>query len=158
MNADHRAYVKNLYPPSSARVQSLIKSVRKVMRDQTPKLEQGPLIGHRYVFRPISGKTSMNGFLKIIGGFVIVGAVASSMTGASTSGQSGGSFMSNIEKQVASDSVRQYEIVQRNGSKMDMCVHAGIVSAAFVQAKDEENYKIWNAKENSDCARAGLPR
>ena len=63
-----------------------------------------------------------------------------------------------IEKQVAADTVKQYEIAKRNGSAMDACVQAGFVTAAYLQAKDESNYKLWKITESSDCARAGLPK
>ncbi len=65
--------------------------------------------------------------------------------------------MQRIENQVASDSVKQYEIAKRDGSPMDACVHAGMVAAAYLQAKDEPNYQQWKATERADCAAAGLP-
>jgi hypothetical protein len=66
--------------------------------------------------------------------------------------------MAKIEKQVAQDVVKQYEIAKRGGDKMDKCVHAGLVAAAFLQAKDEANYSKWKAIEKSDCAAVGMPR
>jgi len=39
----------------------------------------------------------------------------------------------------------------------DVCVHAGLVAAAYLQAKDEENYREWKATEKTDCVAAGLP-
>lgn len=68
----------------------------------------------------------------------------------------GTSVQSAIEKRVIDDSIRQYEIAKRSGSKMDACVHAGFVSAACIQAKDEAAFKKWKAIERSDCARAGV--
>jgi len=62
-----------------------------------------------------------------------------------------------VEKSVASDAVDQYDIAKRHGSPMDICVQAGLVSAAFLQAKDEDKYKVWKAKEQQECAAAGLP-
>jgi hypothetical protein len=41
---------------------------------------------------------------------------------------------------------------------MDQCVHAGMVAATFVQAKDESNFKLWKSRESSDCKRAGSSR
>lgn len=61
-----------------------------------------------------------------------------------------------IEKQVASDTVAQYEIAKREGSKIQICVQAGFVSAAFLQAKDEQNYQKWKRIEKEDCQKAGL--
>lgn len=67
--------------------------------------------------------------------------------------------MQKISNQVATDAVKQYEIANRNGAtSIDICVQAGLVSAAFLQAQDESNYKKWKAIENIDCERAGVPR
>lgn len=65
--------------------------------------------------------------------------------------------MANIHNQVAEDAVTQYEIAKRNGDKMTTCVQAGLVSAAYLQAKDEANFNKWKATEKSDCAAAGMP-
>jgi len=64
--------------------------------------------------------------------------------------------MSDIENKVATDAVQQYEIAKRQGDPMQTCVQAGMVSAAFLQAKDEASYTRWKATEQADCARAGL--
>jgi len=37
-------------------------------------------------------------------------------------------------------------------------VHAGLVAASYLQAKDEANYGIWKQTESKDCSRAGIPR
>lgn len=63
-----------------------------------------------------------------------------------------------LEKQVANDFVEQYNIAKRNGTTMDVCVHAGLVSAAYLQAKDESNYQRWKQTERSDCRSAGMPQ
>jgi hypothetical protein len=66
--------------------------------------------------------------------------------------------MRNIERQVADDSVKQYEIAKTSGSAVDRCVQAGIVAAAYLQAKDDAEYKHWKQTEGSDCESAGVPR
>lgn len=66
--------------------------------------------------------------------------------------------MNRIEAQVAQDAVKQYEIAKRNGTAMDRCVQAGMVTAAFLQANDEANYSAWKRTEEADCRAAGLPR
>ncbi|MBP0625410.1 hypothetical protein [Cupriavidus consociatus] len=66
--------------------------------------------------------------------------------------------MSRIEKDVASDAVAQYQIVKQHGDRVDICVHAGLVAAAFIQAKDESNYARWKEVERVDCRAAGVPR
>ena len=64
----------------------------------------------------------------------------------------------SIEKQVVADAVRQYQIAERQGDRMQICVQAGMVAAAFLQAKDESNYQTWKDTERRRCAAAGLPR
>jgi len=66
--------------------------------------------------------------------------------------------ISGIEKQVANDAVTQYNIAARNGTSMDNCVQAGMVTDAYLQAKDEPNYKTWKDREARDCNAAGVPR
>ncbi|WP_167759699.1 hypothetical protein [Massilia horti] len=66
--------------------------------------------------------------------------------------------MRKIENQVADDSVKQYRIAKESGTMMDRCVHAGMVSAAFIQAQDQGNYAKWKQIESEDCKAAGLER
>lgn len=68
-------------------------------------------------------------------------------------------IMQNITNQVATDAVKQYMIAKRNGATpIDICVQAGFVSAAYLQAQDESNYSKWKSIEKSDCEYAGVPR
>lgn len=62
-----------------------------------------------------------------------------------------------IENKVADDTVEQYNIVKRQGDKIQICVQAGIVAAAYLQAKDEKNYSKWQSIKKSDCRAAGIP-
>jgi hypothetical protein len=66
--------------------------------------------------------------------------------------------MGNLENKVASDSVTEYGIAKRNGSPMDICVQAGLVSAAYLQAKDEANYQKCKRTETDDCKAAGISK
>ncbi|MBY8826125.1 hypothetical protein [Sphingomonas colocasiae] len=66
--------------------------------------------------------------------------------------------LSDIQKQVAEDAVKQYEIVRNSGTAVDKCVHAGLVAASYLQAQDESNYQHWKAIEAGNCAAAGVPR
>lgn len=68
----------------------------------------------------------------------------------------GESTLDNIEAQVAADSVEQYDIAKKQGDPMMTCVQAGMVSAAYLQAKDDTNYNKWKDIEKSDCSKAGL--
>jgi len=67
-------------------------------------------------------------------------------------------MMADIHRKVAADAVAQYNMTKRNGTAIDVCVHAGLVSAAYLQAKDETNYKASKAIESADCKAAGLPQ
>jgi hypothetical protein len=66
--------------------------------------------------------------------------------------------MRRIENEVAAGAVREYNIAKEKGDPMDACVHAGLVAAAYLQAKDSSNYEIWKATERADCDKAGLPK
>lgn len=63
--------------------------------------------------------------------------------------------MADIEQKVAKDSEEQYTIAKKGGSKIDACVHAGMVAAAWLQAKDEAQYNKWKQVEEADCKAAG---
>jgi hypothetical protein len=64
--------------------------------------------------------------------------------------------MQGIENQVAADAVEEYRIAERQGDRMQICVQAGLVSAAFLQAKDESNYRNWKGTEKQRCTAAGF--
>jgi hypothetical protein len=64
--------------------------------------------------------------------------------------------MRSIQAEVAENAAKEYEIAAREGDPMQKCVQAGMVSAAFLQAQDEENYRIWKSREKADCSTAGL--
>jgi len=59
---------------------------------------------------------------------------------------------------VAAQFVEQYQIAKRQGKPTDVCVQAGIVAAAYLQAKDEAGYQQWKRTEQEDCRRAGIGR
>ncbi len=65
--------------------------------------------------------------------------------------------MAKIENKVAEDAVTQYQIAERNGTKIDICVQAGMVSAAWLQAKNEQEYANWKAVQTQKCKAAGMP-
>jgi hypothetical protein len=66
--------------------------------------------------------------------------------------------MKNIENKVAADAVDQYKIAKKQGDKIQICVQAGLVSAAYLQAKDQIDYQQWKHTEEEDCRQAGLIR
>ena len=68
----------------------------------------------------------------------------------------GEEFMKNVEQSVALDQEQQYQIAKNQGDKMQICVQAGLVSAAYLQANDQENFNKWKSIEKKDCRAAGL--
>lgn len=66
--------------------------------------------------------------------------------------------MDNIHNKVTDDMVAQYEIAKKQGDVMQICVQAGMVSAAYLQAKDEAKYNEWKAIEKTDCKAAGIDK
>jgi hypothetical protein len=57
---------------------------------------------------------------------------------------------------VAADAVAQYKIAAESGKAMDRCVQAGMVAAAYLQAKDQDHYAEWKGVERTDCKAAGV--
>jgi hypothetical protein len=51
--------------------------------------------------------------------------------------------MQNIYSQVVDQQLKQWEIVERNGSDADKWAHAGIVAGAYLQSGNEAKYKEW---------------
>ncbi len=117
---------------------------------------------------PLCGKKSPHGRSKIVifgGGLLglVFGLTAIGMLSGGAertverhAEQEGARIMGDVQKQVANDAVAQYEIAKRNNDPVQVCVQAGMVAAAFLQAKDEPNFNKWKAVEKADCGRAGL--
>ena len=109
----------------------------------------------------MSGKGIL-GLLSIVFGTLLATAVM----GQSGSSYFGGGLQSQanrtmqdvhaIKGKVAADAVARYGVAQANGSAMDVCVQAGSVTAAYLQAQDEVKYQQWKQKERADCAKAGM--
>jgi hypothetical protein len=59
------------------------------------------------------------------------------------------SLFGEIEHKVAEDSAKQYAIVEREGDPMEVYIQAGLTAAAYLQAKDEVNYKKWKQIEKN---------
>jgi hypothetical protein len=68
----------------------------------------------------------------------------------------GESNMQQIKNKVAEDAVAQYEIAKNNGDKMQTYMQAGMAAAAYLQAKDEANYKKWKAIEKQAGQDVGI--
>jgi tetratricopeptide (TPR) repeat protein len=54
---------------------------------------------------------------------------------------------SNLDPAYIKDLMDQFEIVKRNGNSVDIAVRAGIIAEAYLNIKDESNYKKWKAVE-----------
>ena len=66
--------------------------------------------------------------------------------------------MDSTYDKVSSDMVAQYDIAKKQGDPIQTCVQAGMVSAAYLQAKDEAKYNKWKAIEKTDCKAAGIDK
>jgi len=65
--------------------------------------------------------------------------------------------MNKIFRQTALEEERKFKLVYESGSKMDMCIHAGIVAEAWLEANNAEKYKEWKETHKKACKAAGLP-
>lgn len=63
----------------------------------------------------------------------------------------------NAHKVMIESSLRQYEIVKRQGSATDVCIHANAIQGAYLGAEDEANYAKWRVIAQNDCKVAGVP-
>ena len=113
------------------------------------KAEACPKCGH-----PNKEASHLSGS-QVLGALVLAGIAIWWFSGGGFDSQVA-SDMAKIEDQVATDAVNQYNIAKRQGDPIQICVQAGMVSAAYLQAKDESNYQTWKRTEAEDCKRAGI--
>jgi hypothetical protein len=66
-------------------------------------------------------------------------------------------MMRDIQTDVANDFIEQYEMAQRHGSDIDVCVRSGLVAEGFLQAGNEQKYAEWRGVQRQDCEKAGMP-
>ena len=64
----------------------------------------------------------------------------------------------DVYAQTVNDTIEQYDIAKQQGDKIQICVQAGLVSAAVLQAKDSDCYSVWKDVEKSACRAAGVPQ
>lgn len=63
-----------------------------------------------------------------------------------------------ITDKVAADAVEQYNIAKSSGgSAIDLCVQAGFVAAAYLQAKNDTEYSRWKMQQDHDCDAGNVP-
>lgn len=65
--------------------------------------------------------------------------------------------MDSIYRKVAQDAEVQYGMASRQGDAIQICVQAGLVAAAHLQAQAEDQFVTWKATEKRDCEAAGMP-
>jgi hypothetical protein len=94
---------------------------------------------------------------KVLLALIIMGAFAWYFYGGGLD-QQASADLSKIQNQVATDALAQYQIAKKGGDATQICVQAGIVSAALLQAKNEESYVKWQQVQKADCAKAGMPQ
>jgi len=70
----------------------------------------------------------------------------------------GNGLTSHVEDQMVQQALAEYQIAWRSNDRVQTCVHAGIVAAAYLHAKDEANYNQWLSTEKKECKVAGVPR
>lgn len=115
---------------------------------------------------PACGKKSPHGPSAVVvlgGGFLtlLVFGLGVMQMAAPLSGPNGAlveAAESDVEQKIARDAVAEYEIAKRSGDATQTCAHAGMVTAAFLQAQDEANYRRWLQTEKDDCNAAGSTR
>lgn len=65
--------------------------------------------------------------------------------------------INSLHEQTARDLEQQYAELQRTGaSQMDLCVRAGFVAEAYLQANASTAFEKWQNIENNHCQKAGL--
>lgn len=108
---------------------------------------------------PHCGKQSPHGGARLLlvgGGLLAFLLVFYLMSGATEAVAN--KSLDSIHNQVAEDAVAQYRIAERGNDPIQTCVQAGMVAAAYLQAKDEPNYNQWKDVEKKACTAAGIPK
>ena len=61
-----------------------------------------------------------------------------------------------VQNGVSKDFEDQYNMAKVSGTKIDICVRAGLVAEGYLQAKDQTKYARWKSIQKRDCAAAGM--
>lgn len=56
-----------------------------------------------------------------------------------------------VTSEVVRDSIKEYNTARETGDMASVCVHAGLVKEACIQAHDEKCAKEWAEIEKADC-------
>ena len=88
------------------------------------------------------------------------GSVAESKNVSKESSQKRSRLLNLVEDgvagMVADNEIKKFEIANRNGDKMTACLSAGVVKAAFLEAKNEAEFKKWRDIEKKTCRAVGV--
>ncbi|HLD91748.1 MAG TPA: hypothetical protein VI911_12175 [Patescibacteria group bacterium] len=66
------------------------------------------------------------------------------------------STMKGVHEKVIKQFLNQYKLAIKSGDKIEICVQAGFVVAAYSQAGIEKDYLKWKTIQRQDCAYAGI--
>lgn len=61
-----------------------------------------------------------------------------------------------LNQKIIDEAIAQYQIVARAELKQEMCLRAGVVVEAHLQAKQEADWRIWKQIQYRDCKKAGI--
>lgn len=61
-----------------------------------------------------------------------------------------------VNNKVITEELKKYKMVEKTGTKIEICIQAQMVTQAYLQAGNEEKYKEWHDTQESDCYLAGL--
>jgi hypothetical protein len=109
------------------------------MRPAAVRAQQAPIVGRRR--RSIASVISVLSVIVTL--WILFGGGLDIFTD---------NYSQHIDDKVARDAVTEYQMAVSSRDRTDICVHAGLVAAAYQQAHDEENYLHWKSQEKSDCA------
>ena len=56
-----------------------------------------------------------------------------------------------VNNEVVRDSIKGYDTARSSGDAASICVHAGLVKEACIQAHDDQCAKEWAETERRDC-------
>ena len=65
--------------------------------------------------------------------------------------------LQDIHQQVIKDAIAQYENIKKTDDKIEICVYARMVTAAYTQANNKTEADKWKIIEDQDCKKAGIP-
>lgn len=61
--------------------------------------------------------------------------------------------MESIYDKLANDAIHQYNMAVKSGDRIEVCIRAMAVAAAFSQAQDESHYLEWKRLQRYKCGR-----